>query len=88
VDSGKNSRHPTLFRDDVLSGREAKMATEENSGSLCQNSFAKQSTIYRIGHSRTLRRSKSKPVFHSETAAKPFHFCSRVYRLAAAPLPV
>jgi hypothetical protein len=30
---------------------------------------------------------QSKPVFHSETA-KPFHFCSGVYRLAAAPQPV
>ena len=62
------------------------MATDENSGSLRQNSFAKQTTIYRIGHSPTASRS-NQTVFHSETA-KSFHFCSRVYRLAAAPVPV
>jgi len=62
-------------------------ATKENSAFFCQNSFAKQTTIYRIGHSRTSKGSYQNPFFSSE-AATTFHFSSRFYRLATTDVPV
>jgi hypothetical protein len=64
-----------------------RVQQKENSASFCQNSFAKQTTVYRIGHARTSG-DPIKTRFFIFEAATSFHSSLRVYRLAAAPLQV
>jgi hypothetical protein len=64
-----------------------RVQQKENSAFFCQNSFAKQTTVYRIGHARTSGYPIKTRFFIFE-AATSFHSSLRVYRLAAAPLQV